>query len=76
MSQKTLAEVAEQMAEAIREWNRAKREREEWKPIPGMVPPAKYLDNARNANILLTKALKEYEAFQQSVQLTVGTLAN
>jgi hypothetical protein len=63
---KTLLEVSEQMAEAIREWNRAKREREEWKPIPGMVPPAKYLDNARKANVLLTKALEEYEAFQQS----------
>lgn len=68
MSEKTLPEIAEQMAEAIREWNRAKREREEWKPVPGMVPPAKYLDNARNANILLAKALEEYEAFQQSVQ--------
>lgn len=66
MSQKTLVEVAEQMAEAIREWNRAKREREEWRPVPGMVPPDKYLNNAKKANVLLTQALEEYEAFQQS----------
>ena len=65
---KTLPEVAEQMAEAIREWNRAKREREEWKHVPGMVPPDKYLNNAKKANILLTQALEEYEAFQHSVQ--------
>ena len=63
-----LAEIAEQMAVAIREWNRAKREREEWRPVPGMVPPDKYLNNAKKANILLTQALEEYEAFQHSVQ--------
>ncbi len=65
MSGKTLAEVAEKMAEVIREWNRAKREREEWRPVPGMVPPDKYLNNAKKANVLLTQALEEYEAFQQ-----------
>lgn len=63
---KTLLEVSEQMAEAIREWNRAKHEREEWRPVPGMVPPDKYLNNAKKANVLLTKALEEYEAFQKS----------
>lgn len=60
----TIYTVAEKMAEAIREWNRAKREREEWKPVPGMVPPDKYLNNAKKANVLLTQALEEYEAFQ------------
>lgn len=73
MAKKTLQDVAHKMAEAIMEWNRARREREEWKPVPGMVPPAKYLDNARRANVLLANALEEYEAFQQSVHLTGGT---
>lgn len=61
-----LAEIAEQMALAIREWNRAKREREEWVPVAGMVPPSKYLDNARIANVLLAKAIEDYEAFQSN----------
>lgn len=64
----TIYTVAEQMAEAIREWKRAKREREEWKPVPGMVPPDKYLNNAKKANVLLTQALEGYDVFQQSVQ--------
>lgn len=63
MSDKTFVEIVEQMAEAIREWNRAKREREEWKPVPGMVPPEKYLNNARKANVLLASALEDYETF-------------
>jgi hypothetical protein len=62
---KTLLEITEQMAEAIREWNRAKSEREEWQPVPGVVPPGKYLDNARQANVMLAKALEEYDDFQQ-----------
>lgn len=74
MAKKTLQDVAQKMAEAIMEWNRAKREREEWKPVPGMVPPAKYLDNARKANVLLAHALEEYEAFQQSTHPTGSAL--
>jgi hypothetical protein len=65
MSEKTLSEIAFQMAEAIREWNRAKREREEWKPVVGQVPPIGILGSAKKANAMLSKALEDYEAFQQ-----------
>lgn len=68
MSEKTLSEIAEQMADAINEWNLAKHERQEWKPVLGETPPAKYLDNARKANVLLAKALEDYELFQHGVQ--------
>lgn len=62
----SLQEVAEKMADAIREWNRAKLERESWKPVVGQMPPASLLGNAKKANAMLSKALEEYEAFQQS----------
>jgi hypothetical protein len=60
--------VAENMAEAIREWNRAKLERESWKPVVGQVPPVGILGSAKKANVMLTQALEEYEAFQHSMQ--------
>lgn len=74
MSKKSsIQEVAENMAEAIREWNRAKMERESWKPVVGQVPPVGILGSAKKANAMLSKALEEYEAFQQSVHPTNGT---
>ncbi len=73
MSENKLHEVAENMAEAIREWNRAKLERESWKPVVGQVPPVGILGSAKKANAMLSKALEEYEAFQQSVRLTCAT---
>jgi hypothetical protein len=69
MSAKTsLLEVAENMAEAIREWNRAKMERESWKPVVGQVPPVGILGNAKKANAMLSKALEDYETFQHRLQ--------
>lgn len=66
MSEKiTLEESAEKMAEAIREWNRAKQERESWVPVVGQVPPVGILGSAKKANALLAESLSEYEAFQQ-----------
>ena len=73
MAERTLQDVAQKMAEAIMEWNRAKREREGWKPVVGQTPPMHLLGNAKHANTLLASALEEYEAFQQSVHLTGGT---
>lgn len=70
MSEKiSLQECANNMAEAIREWNRAKMERESWKPVPGQVPPVGILGSAKKANAMLAKALDEYEAFQHRLAL-------
>lgn len=69
----SIQDVALNMAEAIREWNRAKMERESWKPVVGQVPPVGILGSAKKANVMLSKALEEYEAFQQSVHPTGGT---
>lgn len=69
----SIQDVALNMAEAIREWNRAKLERESWKPVVGQVPPVGILGSAKKANVMLAKALEEYEAFQQSVHPTGGT---
>lgn len=66
--EKTIYIVAENMAEAIREWNRAKVERESWKPVAGQMPPVGILGNAKKANIMLAEALKDYEAFKDSIQ--------
>lgn len=74
MSENTsLQNIAQQMAEAIMEWNRAKKERESWKPVVGQIPPASILGNAKKANVMLSKALEDYEAFQQCVHPTGGT---
>ena len=69
----SLQNIAQAMAEAIQEWNRAKKERESWKPVVGQVPPASILGNAKKANAMLSKALEDYEAFQQCVHPTGGT---
>lgn len=63
-----LQKIAKQMAEAIREWNRAKRERESWEPVPGQMPPVDLLGNARKANAMLTAALEEYEIYERRIQ--------
>ena len=68
----SIYEIAEQMAEAIREWNRAKQERESWKPVPGQTPPVGILGSAKTANAMLTQALEEYESFRQHENLTGG----
>jgi hypothetical protein len=65
----SIYEIAENMAAAIREWNRAKQERESWKPVPGQVPPIGILGSAKKANAMLTRALEEYEQFKSSEQL-------
>jgi formate dehydrogenase maturation protein FdhE len=54
------------MAEAIREWNRAKSEREQWRPVVGQMPPSSLLDNAKKANEMLTKALEDYETITKA----------
>ena len=61
----TLEEIAESMAAAIREWNKAKAERESWKPVVGQMPPAHLLGNAKKANIMLSEALENYETFKR-----------
>jgi len=63
---RNLQEVAEEMAEAIREWNRAKAERESWKPVVGHMPPVDMLGSAKKANAMLSKALEDYERFQRA----------
>lgn len=65
----SLQECADNMAEAIREWNAAKLERESWKPVPGQVPPVGILGSAKKANAMLSKALADYEAFQHRLAL-------
>ena len=57
-----MKEIAERMANAIREWNRAKQEREQWRPVIGQVPPVGILGSAKKANQMLTDALNEYDA--------------
>lgn len=64
IAEEKLAEVlsvAETMANAIRVWSQAKKDRESWKPVPGQIPPEKYLRDAKQANLLLENALQEYE---------------
>lgn len=56
-------QVAEKMAAAIREWNQAKQERENWKHVVGQIPPVGILGSAKKANAMLTEALEEYESF-------------
>jgi hypothetical protein len=57
-----LLKAAESMASAIRVWNQAKKARETWIPIPGQLPPAQFVMDAKQANLMLESALKSYEA--------------
>lgn len=75
MSEINIISVSTKMAEAIREWNRAKQERESWVPVVGQVPPVGILGNAKKANAMLIEALNEYEAFQHSVHWTFAICA-
>jgi len=56
--------VAERMAEAVRVWNNAKHDRENWKPVIGAIPPKKYMDDAKRANVLLSDVLAEWDALK------------
>lgn len=55
-------DIVEEIIAAIAEWERAKEERYNWKPIPGQAPPPHLIDNAREANKLLTQAMRTYTA--------------
>lgn len=44
----------------------AKKQREEWKPVYGQVPPIEYMENAKKANAMLTAALAEYKELEKS----------
>jgi ssDNA-binding Zn-finger/Zn-ribbon topoisomerase 1 len=56
-----LEKIAAQMADAIREWNNAKKERESWVPVVGQMPLVGILGNAKKANAMLTDALIAYD---------------
>jgi hypothetical protein len=56
-----LENIAAQMADAIREWNNAKKERESWAPVVGQMPPVGILGNAKKANAMLVDALIAYD---------------
>jgi len=74
MSKKqSIFSISENMAEAIREWNRAKTERESWKPVVGQIPPVGILGSAKKANAMLFRALEDYEAFQCDTKPMVCT---
>lgn len=57
----TLAEIAEDMAAAIREWEQYKKDRLESKPVGGMIAWA----SLRRVDYLLMAALKEYDDYTQ-----------
>ena len=60
-----IEDIANIMAEAIEEWERAKKERESWKPVIGQVPPVGILGSAKKANAMLTSALALYYGWLQ-----------
>lgn len=53
--------LAQEFAEAVEEWDRARLERESWQPVVGQMPPSHLLGNAKKANAMLSAALAHYE---------------
>lgn len=58
--------LADEMADAIKDWNVAKAEREAWRPkFIGDLPPTHFLEDAQKINARLSRALAQYEIFKR-----------